>query len=259
MNVAACLLAEAYGHLCAIGSRMNLHEAARELRSLDLPIPRQRQLTLEAAHSPSGDARALIVARARHEAKRAAQERTEAVKADIAARWRLAQERAAFEPQPVVRRPAVDDRSMDGPVRISWTTPRKPELVRPPRRAEVIGANRKPRTKKPLPDSLEVVEVVEIAKPKKIREIVAGVTIPDIKHGIRGYNVHKCRCIQCKQAKRDSRNSKGRTPKSIETIHGTLTTYVRERCRCEPCRAASSEYNRARYAARKALKEENTK
>ena len=259
MNVAACPIADAWSRWCAICRCMNLHEAARELHSLDLPLPRRRQLTLEAAHAPTDDARGILVARARYEAQEGTRRRQEAVQAELKARWAWSQERAAFEPQPVERKPVVDDRPQDRPVTISWTTPRKPDIVRPPRRAEIIGANRQLRAKKATKEIPEVVEVVEPtpAKPRKIRESVGGVTVPDIRHGIRGYNHYRCRCVECKQAKQDSRKSEGRTPKSTEIIHGTLTTYVRGKCRCEPCRSASSEYNRARYAASKALEAEN--
>lgn len=59
---------------------MNLQEAVIALHATKLPRLRQRHLTLEAAHAPSDAARALLVARARHEARRSTEANEETVR-----------------------------------------------------------------------------------------------------------------------------------------------------------------------------------
>lgn len=260
---------------------MDIERTALELRSLSLPALRQRQLTLEAAHAPTDAARALLVARARHEARKRTEEHTAAVRADLRARA----EWVAKNP-PVMNSdcPDTHPHGENGgcyrkhgcrcaacvtaqrgriiawkleqreqtlrPVHVSHTTPKRPDIVRPERRAEEVGANRTPKAKE-VPEEIQaLVEVVEPANPAQTREF---------KHGLQGYNKYKCRCWTCKDAKRASRVPKNpRHEKTEEVAHGTLTSYVKAKCRCELCRAASSAYNKARYAEKKAQKAEIT-
>jgi hypothetical protein len=72
------------------------------------------------------------------------------------------------------------------------------------------------------------------------------------RHGRRGTYIKGCRCEACNQANRDGANigrysRAGRTPPPDS--HGKATTYTNWHCRCDPCKAAQSQVNRAYHAA----------
>ena len=244
---------------------MNLEQAITALHGTKLPRLRQRQLVVEAAHAPSDAARALMVARARHEAQKATEEHTAAIKADLLARWQNAQDRAGYEPPPVTPKLRPREFPEERPVTISWTTPAKPDIVRPPRRAEVIGANRKPRTKPVPPKIPQVVDVAkpEPAVPKRGYGDKPPVNLPEGKvHGSQAYKDYKCRCHICREGKRLNRTGQGlKAPRGTIPQHGTTTGYTKLKCRdgCpghpvtgKTCREAMTEWARERRAEKKA-------
>ncbi|BFM23075.1 hypothetical protein CHE218_01170 [Microbacterium sp. che218] len=248
---------------------MNLQETVVALHATKLPRLRQRQLTREAAHAPSDAARAILVSRARYEAQRSTEEHFATVRADMLARWENAREREGYEPPPVVPKPRPREFPEARPVVVTWTAPSKPDIIRPERRSEIVGANRSVRVKatrtpgpKAVPDEiLQAVKVTEPAKPKKSPHAdQSPVSLPEGKeHGLQSYRDYACRCHVCREGKRASRTPTGtRAPNGTIPECGTLAGYWKKKCRCEPCRTVASEYTRARYAARKAQKEENT-
>lgn len=250
---------------------MILPHAVAELRSLEFPVPRQRQLVVEAAHCPSDAARALLVARARHEARTSQEEHTAAIKADLLARWQNAQAREGYEPPPVTPKHRPREFPEARPVVVTWITPKKPDIVRPERRAEVVGANRRVRAKAKatpvMPEKiLQVVEVVEPepAAPKRGYGDKPPVNLPEGKrHGSQSYRDYKCRCHVCREGKRLNRTGQGiKAPRGTIPDHGTTTAYTKLKCRdgCpghpvtgKTCREAMAEWARERRAEKKAL------
>lgn len=252
---------------------MNIEQAVIALHATKLPRLRQRHLTLEAAHAPSDAARSLLVARALHEARTSQEAHSEAVRADLLARWKNAQEREGYEPPPVTPTERPREFPETRPVVVTWTTPRKPDLIRPERRAEVVGANRRVRAKakkmpepnamaEEIPRAVEVVEP-EPATPKRGYGDKPPVNLPAGKrHGYTSYVNYKCRCHVCREGKRLNRTNQGiKAPRGTIPQHGTTTGYTRLKCRDDcpghpatgkTCRESMTEWARERRA-KKAL------
>lgn len=65
-----------------------------------------------------------------------------------------------------------------------------------------------------------------------------------IKHGtVSGYSYHKCRCDQCRAASTEYRRKRRQRGINADSpiTHGTLTGYDLG-CRCDPCRHGKSVY-----------------
>lgn len=61
---------------------------------------------------------------------------------------------------------------------------------------------------------------------------------------------YRCRCIECTKANTlYQMRLRGREPKR----HGVYTSYVNYGCRCEPCKVAGAERNKAYYEEQKRL------
>jgi hypothetical protein len=64
------------------------------------------------------------------------------------------------------------------------------------------------------------------------------------------------RCSDCRsrhaEQSRQRRRTNGASPR-VAPQHGTLSMYSNRGCRCDPCRQATSDYNRAYHARRKAM------
>jgi hypothetical protein len=73
-----------------------------------------------------------------------------------------------------------------------------------------------------------------------------------IKHGTRStYLRHKCKCEPCKAAQSEySRKRRGEPKPKPGLQHGTRTGYSSYKCRCDECKAAQAEYHRSRYTPR---------
>lgn len=113
------------------------------------------------------------------------------------------------EPEAVVRRPTVDDRPEEHPVRISWTTPKRPDSVRAGRRPEMNEGRECSRAQRGLAEIAQPAVPVQRPEPMWHDHEPARKTEPVavIEHGMRGYKAG-CRCEDCRQAKRESRARK---------------------------------------------------
>lgn len=67
-----------------------------------------------------------------------------------------------------------------------------------------------------------------------------------IPHGTRnGYSYYKCRCEPCKAAQSEYGHKRRGAPKPKKPwSHGTLSGYTYRKCRCEDCKKAAAEYGR---------------
>lgn len=68
-----------------------------------------------------------------------------------------------------------------------------------------------------------------------------------IKHGtLYAYNHHKCRCEACRAASTQAmRDRRARNQAEPKPLkHGLLNTYAYHKCRCDLCKAAAAEYRR---------------
>lgn len=163
----------------SIGRFMNLSQAIASVRELsDLPEPRRAQIVRDLMTAPTTGRWARIAESARQEAVQARL----STRADITAAWRA---RATMEALRGSERPAESlDRvprlpvtvETPRPVTVTWTTPRKPDVVRVQARPEAI--NSAPTYTCP----------------------------PDHAHGLACY-AHRCRCIRCREAKAESQRA----------------------------------------------------
>lgn len=241
---------------------MNLETVIRELHATKLPKLGQRQLTLEAVHAPSEAARALLVARARREAAEADRAHAEHVRGEFRARYQWAlnnppREAEAGEPP----KPRTPDRPEVREVRISWTAPKRPDIIRPERHLEMHKGEERSRAQRVLAGIAQ--QAAPVQRPEPMWDDTPepqppAVVVHDLKEYKRG-----CRCDLFKLAKKESRTPKGlRQPKGSEPKCGTLNGYWKKKCRCNECRAVGTAYARARYArikAEKALQLKNEK
>lgn len=218
---------------------MNLQQAARELRSLNLPAPRQRQLVAEAAHSPSDAARALLVSRARYEAQQAVQASAEAFEALQATRaaW------AARNPHEV-RRGCPDDH----PHGTTGTCFRKHDC----RCDSCVGAQRArmETQKRKQRDATQ--------RPVQVKYVVP--TKPDaVRVQKRPEKVNSKPVAPTRKS--PGRPLPGRPPVTLPPgkEHGLPKVYWHFKCRCDACTLAVRAYNRSLNERKKAQKEEDSK
>lgn len=211
---------------------MNLETAVAELRATKLPKLRQRQLTLEAAHAASDGARELLVLRARQEATEADWAHRERVRQEFAARYEWALNNPPREPEPQTKpKPRASDRPEVRPVRVSWTTPRKPEIVRPERRPEMNEGKERSRAQRELAEIAQRQTPVqrpafmwddapETQPAKRTYSTQPPVELPiDMTHGTVAYRDFKCRCSVCRESKRLSRSSRGlKAPRGAASV-----------------------------------------
>lgn len=161
---------------------MTLQEAIAAIRALeDLPQPRRIELIRRLVNATTTGAWALIVAQANHEARLVLTSQGQAFDAAYADRLAEARRRAAVasseEPQePVYAPPRPVDRFPEPrPITTSWMTPKNPNGTRPePKRSASVAIS---KTTAPDNDQDDA--------PKSF------------KHGVWGYEGHRCRCDIC--------------------------------------------------------------
>lgn len=168
---------------------MNLHEAIAALRATKLPTPRQRQLVLEASHAPSDAARNYLVLLARQEAQESAERHQDSIRREFRDRYEWSVRNPPREPEPQGRpTPRAPDRPEARPVIVTWTTPRKPDLIRPERHAEMHKGEERSRAQR---------ERVEPAG--QLKEYTAKVRgdLSKRTHGKPSTYNSGCRCTSC--------------------------------------------------------------
>ena len=78
-----------------------------------------------------------------------------------------------------------------------------------------------------------------------------------MKHGASAYAHSCCRCAICREAARVrmaayvAKADERRADPSFALFHGTYSTYVNHRCRCQACTEEAQRVNAAAYLRRK--------
>ncbi|WP_341998159.1 hypothetical protein MRBLWH7_000117 [Microbacterium sp. LWH7-1.2] len=165
---------------------MTLSDALAALRALDLPVPRIKYLAARVVADPA-EAH-IIVRSARAEAERVRAERDAAAGIDMAQRAAYAvrqSQTAAEKPSEASRtwQPREDEEPEPRPVRITYTAPRKPEIVREPNRPEQSEGFERTRAQR--------------KKPKSEKRTPRGSAT---KHGTTSAYSDGCRCQPCRDA-----------------------------------------------------------
>jgi hypothetical protein len=237
---------------------VNLIDAVAAVRALQhLPDQRRAALITQLMTAPTTGAWGKIVEQATAESRRNAYRSRAYVETrlaeSMAADRRTEAPTAPSVPSARTYRSDIVPMPEARPVTVTFTTPRRPLVVRVQQRENSIHA----------PE----VAAVKVRAEKSVKAKVQRpdpAPLPGIEHGLLGYNKFRCKCSTCADAKRASRVVKN--PQGTRAAHGSISGYSQLKCRdgCpgdpitgETCREAKSRYTREHRQKKIAARSDN--